>query len=115
MFDFSDMLAEYETDVTIASNPSGAWGDAGKFVSGIPATMIVRGAVLPLSDDELQQGPGGSFTVNDRKLYIHQQLIQGQEVETGGHRYIVRAEKDYSAHASGLRIYILVREGEAGA
>ncbi|MDD5484056.1 MAG: hypothetical protein PHP98_10500 [Kiritimatiellae bacterium] len=113
--DFKQFLRRYETVVAIISNPDGTWSEDGKFAPGEEKTEIVRGAILPLSGDELQQAEGGAYTANDRKLYIHRRLVQGQEVEARGVRYLVRAEKDYSAYASGLRVYILARKGEAGA
>ena len=40
-------------------------------------------------------------------------LKRGQKVITGGKRYVVDREKDYSKHASGLRVYVIVQKGEA--
>lgn len=112
---FRHTLKKYSQDITLISKTGGEYNeDTGHWVPGTETETVIRAPVLPLNADELQQGEGGTYTADDRKIYLHQQLARGQSVEVDGLRYLVEAEKDYDFHASGLRIYYLVKRGEAG-
>lgn len=115
MFDFSDTLKKYEQPITIIEPGEGHWDeDSGQWVPGEDEEVEATAAVLPLSDEERLQGEGGTYTSDDRKMYYHGELSHGQKVVINDNEYTVDKEKDYSFHASGLRIYILVRKGESG-
>ncbi len=112
---FRHTLKRYSQDVTLINKTGGAYDeDTGHWEPGTEADIVIRAPVLPMNSDELRQGEGGTYTADDRKIYLHQQLNRGQEVEIDNLRYLVDAEKDYDYHASGLRIYYLARRGDAG-
>ncbi len=112
---FRHTLKRYSQDVTLITKTGGEYNDdTGLWEAGTETVLVVRAPVLPLNADELQQGNGGTYTADDRKIYLHQQLDRGQNVEIDGLRYLVEAEKDYDFHANGLRIYYLARRGDAG-
>jgi hypothetical protein len=115
MLNFKNMLRRYEQPLSIISKAAGHWDDnTGQWIPGQETKINIKCPVVPLSNDDLIADEGGNYTQQDRKIYVHQKLKQGAEVQTGGHKYRVHAEKDYAAHASGLRIYVIVRKGEAG-
>ncbi len=115
MFDFGGMLKKYEQPATTTVKTEGYFDDeTGKWVPGELEIIETSAAILPLTDEEMMQGEGGSYTRDDRKMYYHGELPHGQEVKVGDKVYTVDAIKDYSYHALGLRVYILVRKGVAG-
>ena len=111
---FRTFLRRYEQPITITEYEDGAYDDdTGVWVPGEETEVEASAAVVPLSNDELLHEEGGRYTADDRKMYYHGEITQGQEVTTGGHTYLVDRAKDFSHHASGLWFYMMVRKGES--
>ncbi len=114
VFNFRHFLRRYEQPITIKSHQEGAYcDDTGVWIPGSETEVEAAAPVVPLTDDELMHEEGGRYTSDDRKMYYHGSINQGEEVATGGYTYLVDRVKDYSHHASGLQFYMLVRKGEA--
>ncbi len=115
--DFQDVLEELEHNITIIEHP-GEWStESNEYVyQSDPQSVSARAVILPLTNDDIQYGEGGTYTRHDRKIYIHRELEHGQKIidERDSKHYTVQQEKDYSLVASGLRIYFIVRVGGAG-
>ena len=112
VFNFKNMLKEYEQDIIIIEHTDGYWcPDTGDYIEEGEEEAEVSAAVLPLTNDELTQDEGGTYTAEDKKIYYHGDLETGQTVKIDNLQYKVDAAKDYSHHASGLKIYIVVRKG----
>ncbi len=112
VFNFKHFLRRYEQDIIIVSYNAGAYNeDTGQWVPGSETEVAARAAVVPLTDDELTSEGGGRYTSDDRKMYYHGQISQGQEVKVGAKTYLVDRSKDYGEHAGGLMFYMLVRKG----
>ena len=112
MYDFQDLVAKYSTPITVIEEAEGHYDydNGGKWVPGIPKEIETSAAVLQMSIKELntmaQYGEGGSYTRDDRKVYIHRELKIGQEIIRKGNRYKISQEADYSDFTvGGLRIY----------
>lgn len=113
MFDFRDMLLDYSKKIYILNKTEGQWNTStGIYEPGTTTKLQVFAPVLPLSNDDLVNDQGGQYTRQDRKIYIHQELIQGQEVEIDSEVWKVMAVKDYAFHANELRIAIVRKVGE---
>ena len=114
VFNFKHFLRRYEQDIAIVSYNAGEYDeDTGQWVPGNETETATRAAVVPLTDDELMSEGGGRYTSDDRKMYYHGQINQGQEIKTGGKTYLVDRSKDYSEHASNLRFFMLKRKGDS--
>jgi len=97
LFEFADMLADYESDIqvlTVQKGVNGSWDPkTGEPIKGTPETTVIipgRGAVLPYSDSQIYQS-GGRLTQSNR------QLITGMDIPDKA--IVVHKEKKYSAEA----------------
>lgn len=81
----------------------------GQYRPGAPERVPFRGAVLPMSTDDLRYAPQGTYTASSRKLYTAYALPLGAEVDTGSGIYTVTGSMDYGGIHS-LNRYILERK-----
>lgn len=115
MFDFQNIIEQYSSDIFIICEAEGYYdyGNGGIWMPGEREEIKIRGAVLPLSNrelnEQLQYGEGGGYTRSDRKIYTHTSLEVGELVEHKGLRYKVAEKIDYADLASGLSFYIVRR------
>lgn len=85
------------------------YDNGGVWVDGAKTSTPFQGAVFPLSYKELNYGQGGTYTLDDRKLYTYNAFNDGEKVESEGLAYTIKQAKDYSRFGGGLRIYIMKR------
>ena len=81
----------------------------GQYRRGMPEEIAFRGALLPLSEKDLQYAPQGTSARDSRKLYTEHALLLSSEIITGNERYSVTAELAYGG-LHPLRRYILKRK-----
>jgi hypothetical protein len=86
----------------------------GLYVEGSSNWADVRGIVVPLSPSELRYAEGGTYTIEDRKVYVYEAFQEGQKIRYKGKVYTIDAEKDYF-DTEGLYIYVAKRDGEVNA
>ncbi len=109
MFNFSSMLEQYQQDIIIITKTDGEWDkDTGQWVEGTITETEAKAAVFPLSPDDMKFDDL-TYSTYDRKIYYHDHLKNGQKVKINDIEFTVMAPRDYSHHASGLRIYIVSR------
>lgn len=90
--------------------PTIDYANGGQYKPAKPVRMAFRGAVLPMSAQDLRYAPQGAYTVDTRKLYTDRDLQPGCEVEACGATYTVTSSADYG-YINGLKRYILERKG----
>lgn len=79
----------------------------GLWVDGTPIEVSFKGAILPLSQDDLQYNDGGTYTRNDRKVYTYDTLKKGQKIKDNNDvEYTVDSDSDYDYISSFKRYYI---------
>lgn len=86
----------------------------GQYVDGDEQHIPFRGAILPLSEEDIQRAPQGTYTAASKKLYTngHAALIGGKVEAADGTTYTVKGELDYgSLHP--LKRYIVERKDVA--
>ncbi|MBC3889512.1 hypothetical protein GH810_14455 [Acetobacterium paludosum] len=83
--------------------------NGGIWVDGAPTEISFKGAVLPLSYKDLKYDSGGTYTVDDRKLYTYNSFDTGEKINHGGTPYTILEDKDYSQFGGGLHVYIIKR------
>lgn len=107
LFEFKDMLQEYEQDIQIITTTvdksgnggydeeSGEWsGDR----SGKPETIVARGVVLPYRANEIYQS-GGRLTQSSRQLIIDMDIPPKALVIHEGQKYSVEYKTGYEDFA----------------
>ena len=110
MFDFQDMLKQYEQEITVIEKEDGYFcEDTGQWVDGDEEEVTEYCPVLTLTDDDLRMDEGGAYKAEDRKLYIHRQLDENKPVKIDGKEFKVMDVRDYSFYANGLRVYYVRR------
>ncbi|WP_026702859.1 hypothetical protein [Salibacterium aidingense] len=88
--------------------------ETGKYRTPELVEETVQGIILPLNDDEMKYGEAGTYTVQDRKVYVSFPMKVGQQIKYKDNRYTIRAEKDYGDLAD-VYIYFAKRVGETSA
>lgn len=113
LFDFGSLFAEYNRPFQHLPQ-SASYRDfekGGQIFPGIPAEPVdMEGIILPLSNDDLKFDTAGTYTKQDRKLYLEepQVLKENDRLLIDELVYRVMADKPYSYYA-GFNIYFLKR------
>lgn len=111
-FDFRNLVAKYAKPIIVEEETEGFYdhNDGGKWK---PQTKSweTKAAIFNLSTQDIRgyairHGEGGTFTREDVRIYIHEDLTIGAKVTYKGNVYTVASAIDHSDHAHGLRIYI---------
>lgn len=87
----------------------------GQYLPGEPRRILFQGAVLPMSERDLQYMPQGTYTSDTRKLYTNRhELALGSKVMdlAAGATYTVEGELGYG-EIHNMRRYILKAKKEA--
>ena len=77
--------------------------------------LVFKGAVMPLSNEDLQRLPEGTSTINSQKIYTNgQELEPGQLVQDSldGQTYTVTTELTHNP-VHGMKRYIVNKRGVA--
>lgn len=108
MFEFQDMLQEYETDIqviitTADTSVNGGYDpETGEWISGgstpTPETIDTRGVMLPYSANEIYQS-GGRLTQTSRQLIINMDIPEKAVVVGKGQKYSVEHKDGYEDFA----------------
>lgn len=107
--DFSDMLLDYQVDVTIetystiTNNNGGYDEETGERIPPSTSTNITRedfqAVVLPYSQNELYQS-GGRLSTQSRKMITNRLLDIKTVVVTGPNKYSIEGLTDYTNFAT---------------
>jgi len=119
-FDFRNIVAKYSQNIIIEEETGGYYDhqDGGKF----KATTKIRqaqAAVFNLSTRDIrgytmQYGEGGTFTRDDVRIYIHENIAIGAKVTYKDSIFTVTSEINHSDYAHGLRFYIARKADKRG-
>jgi len=111
-FDFRNLVAKYSKPIMIEEETEGFYDhdDGGKWKAKTKSWETTA-AIFNLSTQDIrgyaiQYGEGGTFTREDVRIYIHENLTIGAKVTYKGHVYTVASAIDHGDHAHGLRLYI---------
>lgn len=114
-FNFKRLIKKYskvpvykliETEGYSDVNNGGIWVDG-----RIEEILIPNAAVVPLSNEDLKFGEGGTYTVEDRKLYCYEDIGKGTKVKHKDKSYTVIERRDYEDFDIGIFIYFVKRGG----
>lgn len=105
MFQFQDMLQDYESEITILTNTPGTNGghdeETGEPIKGTPGTterIETRAVVLPYSANQIYQS-GGRLTQTHRQLITGMDIPAKAFIEHAGLKYSVENRTGYEDHA----------------
>ena len=115
MFDFKRLIKKYSKEPAYILRETAGyydWEQGGMWVPGGEKEIEIEGAVVPLSNEDLQFDEGGTYTIEDRKLYCYEEIDKGEKIKHKGKIYTVMEKKDYSDFTEGLRIYFLKKAGD---
>jgi len=83
------------------------YSQGGIWIEDSEPKVPFEGRIMPLNQDDLKYDSGGTYTRQDRKLYTHDSLTQGQEIEDINEvRYTVDSELPYDDLSTFKRYYI---------
>jgi hypothetical protein len=109
-FEFADFVDEFKVPFSAFSQTEGYWTDDGKWVPGETQEVPMSGIVLPLTEDDLKYTEAGSYTVKNKKIYVLEQLKEGQEIKYKDDNYTIQNFKDYSDYADVYIYFMRWRE-----
>lgn len=111
-FDFKRLIKKYsKSPVTLRRFEDGYFDyeNGGSWVEGKEENINVAGAVVPLSNSDLNYDEGGTYTSEDRKIYTYEVIELGEKVTHKEKEYTIREGKDYTDFDEGLNIYFMKR------
>lgn len=113
LFDFSSLFAEYNRVFQYLPKTESYrdFENGGQMVKGdFLNSLDMEGIILPLSDDDLKFDAAGTYTKQDRKLYLQEpgMLEENAHVSVDDLIYRVMGEKPYG-HYAGFNVYFLKR------
>lgn len=117
MFNFKRLIKKYSKYPVYLFREGEGYHDpyqGGKWVPGKAEEIEIEGAVVPLSNNDLRFDEGGTYTVEDRKLYCYTKIDKGEQVKHKDTLYTVlegKAYDDFDTDDEGLFIYVLRRGG----
>lgn len=114
MFNFNRLIKKYSKVPVYELKESPGYRDptqGGIYVPGKVEEIIIDGAVVPLSNNDLKLDEGGVYTTEDRKLYCYRDIKEGTKIKHKEKEYTVMEKRDYSDYDEGLYIYVLKRGG----
>lgn len=96
IFQFKRLIQKYSVPFTLEIETAGTRNDIGEWVNGVPVTSTQRGAIIPLTKQEIYQA-GGRLTSADRTLIIDKKVVipLKSKVFYGGTTYHVEAIVPY--------------------
>ncbi|MGE7621696.1 hypothetical protein ACQKMD_01215 [Viridibacillus sp. NPDC096237] len=109
MFEFQDMLADFETDIQVVVKVPGTNGgyneETGEVIKPTPDKTVpldVRGVLLPYTANEIYQS-GGRLTQTHRQLIINMHVAPKTEVIHKGQKYSVENRTGYEDFADFIQ------------
>jgi len=117
-FDFTALVTRYSIPIMVEEE-IGGYHDQGNGGKWIPTTKTweTTASVFNLSSRDvrgyaIQYGEGGSFTREDVRIHVHQEITIGAKITCKKGTFTISTQVDFSDHANGLRIYIGRRAGK---
>lgn len=107
-FEFADFVDEFKVPFIAHISEKGVYDEAGDWIPGGTAEKAMNGIILPLSDDDFKREGNGSYTSQDRKIYIVEPLPMGTVIEYKGERFTIDGSKPYDDYAD---VYIYFAKG----
>ncbi|AFC32139.1 hypothetical protein PM3016_5439 [Paenibacillus mucilaginosus 3016] len=116
-FDFAEVFGEWGKKFHRFPKGGGYYdyANGGKWVPGYGAPVEMEGIIVPMSFEELQLETGGTYTRDDRKIYVRlpAELAIDDRIMHKGLEYRVLEAKPYDEY-SDHRIYIAKRVSTKG-
>ena len=112
MFNFKRLIRKYSKYPTFILKETGGYRDpdqGGTWISGKAEEVELEGAVVPLSNDDLNFDEGGTYSREDRKLYCYKEIDKGTKIKHKDKVYTVLEKRDYSDFDEELYIYFIKR------
>ncbi|MGJ0848185.1 hypothetical protein ACR77J_15955 [Tissierella praeacuta] len=113
MYNFKRLISKYSKAPAFILKETEGYRDpnnGGVWVPGkVEEVLIEDGAVAPLSNEDLQFDEGGTYNVEDRKLYCYEDISTGTKIKHKEKIYTVLEKKDYSDFDNELYIYFIKR------
>jgi hypothetical protein len=111
---FERLIKKYSvTPAYIQTETTGSYDyeSGGVWVPGALEYVLIDGAVVPLSGQDLKYGESGTYTTADRKLYCYNDYETGLTIKHNDVNYTIAQKLDYSDFSGGIFVYILKRGG----
>lgn len=113
MFDFSGLFATYSVPFSRIPKSPGSrdYSKGGQWVEGMPSDPVqMTGIIVPITNDDLRFDAGGTYTKQDKKIYVMKPdfLVTNDEILFRDKKYRVMEEKIYEDYAN-FNIYIVRR------
>lgn len=109
LYNFSKLINKYSATFRLVKEASGHF-DKGKWIEDESQEVEMRGAIVPLSDRKIY-GSGGTYTSQDRELYLSQPLkgsLSDFKVVYKGNSYAIEDSRDFEDYAD-VAVYTLKR------
>lgn len=104
--EFKSMIEEFGVPLVSYQKREGHWAENGDWITDSKLVQgTITGVVLPFTDDDLKYAENGTYHARDRKIYVTQELKQGQKVVHRDIPYTIQYFRDFRDY-SDVFIYI---------
>lgn len=107
-FEFADFVDEFAVSFVAHIATAGHYDNAGDWIPGGTEPKPMDGIILPLSDDDFKREANGTYTSQDRKIYVISPLPMATIIEYKGERFTIDGSKPYEDYAD---VYIYFAKG----
>lgn len=107
-FPFGDLVESFSGPITAIFPGQTTITTAGRKEVGEERREGFTGALMPLSQDDINRQSDGNYTEKDRKLLTTYKLDTGVYIEKNGERYKISGESPYSEFTD---VYIYYAKG----
>lgn len=120
MFNFKRLIKKYSKSPVFIVEEKEGYRDpdqGGIWIPGTTKEIEIKGvaAVVPLSNEDLKFDEGGTYSIEDRKLYCYKEIAKGTKIKHKNRVYTVLERKPYDdfdegdLEDDGLYIYFIKR------
>lgn len=110
--DFAYMIEEYGAKFTLKPINPGGYGENGRKLPQIPTDPVDReGIVLPLSNKDLQFAANGTYSRQDKKVFVTEPIEIKSTITYKGLDYLVDEAADWDEY-SDFYVYLCRRGGK---
>lgn len=113
MYNFKRLIKKYSKippELKVASEGHYDYENGGHWVEGSIEWIAFEGAVVPLGEEVVFDN--ARYTTEDRKLYTHQPVSEGDNIRYRERMYTAMEINDYGEFEKGLQIVMLKAGGK---
>lgn len=103
------ILNRFKKDFEYKEITEGSYDNNGDYIPGVEITIPFKGAMLPISEKDMQYLPDGFYGISDQKLYTSEVLKDNTKIKdtVTEEEYTIYAFKSYNIIDENFKRYFM--------